>query len=157
MKTIVRKVLIAVSFIGVLVAAFLIVFLPTTTEINISGTFVDKASGKSYEELTKTPCTIQFTAKRNLIGNANRADGILIIGDKEYELSHFVGYGEDGKIAVRTVESLSKSSYFPIDIEIDTKSNKATIKLNYGKNKAWWYGVIEKEEDFDGKYVTLLP
>ena len=157
MKPIIRNIIIIAVVIVVLVGAFLIVFLPTEIEINISGTFVDKASAENYDDLIKTPCTVQFIAKRNLIGNANRADGILIIDDKEYELSHFVGFADDDRIVVRTIESLSKFSYEPIVVEVDTKINKATIKLNSGKNKAYWYGVVENEDDFDGRFVTLLP
>jgi hypothetical protein len=153
MKTIIKRILIAVGIIGVLVAAFLIVFLPSTQEIYLSGTFAlsgimyTDTTGDNEQEKQEAEFVIDCTVTRNLAGNANRVKGTVNLGEEEYKLVG-VAFGDNGNFTVYTAEQASKYSGFPIvEISIIPEKNKARIKVMKGEYKGVWDGPFEQNEE----------
>ena len=153
MKTIVRRIIITAAVVGILVSAFLVVFLPTTQEIYLSGDFV--LSGIMYtdtaddnkQEKEKAEFTIDCAVTRNLIGNANRVKGTVKLGEEEYKLVGVV-FGDNGNFTVYTAEKVSKFSGFPIvEITIIPDMNKARISVQAGEYKGVWDGVFSDNEE----------
>ncbi|MBE6880510.1 MAG: hypothetical protein E7490_06730 [Ruminococcaceae bacterium] len=153
MKPIVRNIIITVAVIGALVGAFLIVFLPTTTQIDISGDFLlsgvmtGNATDFTAEDERKANFTIDCAVTRNLIGNANRVKGIVKIGEEEYKLVG-VAFGDNNNFLVYTAERVSKSNSFPIvEINIIPDINKARVYVHAGEYKGVWDGPFKEDEE----------
>lgn len=152
MNSIIKKILIAVGVVGVLVAAFLVVFLPSTTEINLSGTFTlsgviyNSPSDDNTQEKQEAEFTIDCAVTRNLIGNANRVKGVVKIGEEEYKLVG-VAFGDNGNYTVYTAEKASKFSGFPmVEISIIPDINKVRVSVWAGEYKGVWDGPFKEDE-----------
>ncbi len=145
MKPVVRNIIVTVAAIGVLVGAFLIVFLPTTTQIDISGTFINCSSTENGDN-EKLICTLDIKVTTNLIGNANKAEGTVKIGDNEYTLSKQLYLGSQKGFAVVTAESAHKVQYSPLaTISVQYDINEVQIHVNAGEHKGYWIAPIEKD------------
>ncbi len=154
MKPVLKNSLIAIGIIGVIAVTFLILFLPSTKEVKLSGTFVNTQSAEKYEEMTKITCTLDFKVTSNIFGNIKpTAEGIVKIGDREYPLFHMAIMDEKHIYAFSTDGKTDNMSLLDPVVDISFfYDGKTKIYVDEGESKGYWIGVIENEEDYKNYY-----
>lgn len=134
------------------------------TDISVKGTFINLTNNTTtdYDKIPKIECTVKFTATDNLPCFQDYAEGTIIVGENEYDVSgimtiyEFKGKNIFGVSDMVDDEKLHLNLQSKLEASI-TEGDK-TMKIGIVKQDKYngsWIGPIESQQEFNERFGIM--